>query len=204
MKPPFPSSQPTKSLSLSDRDKTPKPSGWGVDFHHTNPQRRVPCVLGEMLAPRSADDIQPITPEAMTSVQAALALLANLIADRDTNLFFGNSDEKLETNRTKAHDILLTAKGLAGILRVEPATKPIADAWRQAADYFHKLVWTRADEGTSIQLACLVLADYCEHWYTNNPYGPTGEMRALAENTISVRVDEIVAGFSRLGREEQP
>ena len=42
-------------MSLSDRDKTPKLSGWGHDFHHTNPQRRVPCVLGDMLAPLSAE-----------------------------------------------------------------------------------------------------------------------------------------------------
>ena len=106
------------ALGLSDHDKTPNPSGWGQRFHHTDPQRRVPCVLGDMLCPRSADDIAPITPEAMASVQAALALLANLVADRDFNLYLGNSDLTLEKSRAKAHDILLVGKSLAGILRV--------------------------------------------------------------------------------------
>ena len=125
MKPPF--------LALSDRDKTPKPSGFAVDFHHTSPQRRVPCVLGEMLAPRSADDIPPITPEAMESVQGALKLLANLVADRDFNIFLGSSDERMESNRMKARDILLTARGLAGILRVEAPRKDYMAATVPAA-----------------------------------------------------------------------
>ena len=105
-------------LGLSDRDKTPAPSGGGHRFHHTDPQRRVPCVLGDMLCPRSADDIAPITPEAMASVQAALTLLANLVADRDFNLFLANTD--LEKSRATARQILLVGKGLAGILRVVP------------------------------------------------------------------------------------
>lgn len=106
-------------MSLSERDKTPNPSGYGFRFHHTDPQRRVPCLLGDMLAPRSADDIQPITPEAMASVQAALRLLADLVGDRDLGLYLGTGDAKLEEYRVKARDILLTARGLAGILRVE-------------------------------------------------------------------------------------
>ncbi len=106
-------------LGLSERDKTPAPSGWGYHFHHTDPQRRVPCVLGDMLCPRSADDIPPISPEAMASIQAALALLANLVADRDHNLFLGYSARQAEMGG-KARDILLAARGLAGILRVVP------------------------------------------------------------------------------------
>ena len=105
-------------MSLSDRDKTPKLSGWGHDFHHTNPQRRVPCVLGDMLAPLSADDIAPITPAAMASVQAAINLLADLVEDREHGLFLAVS-HKLEEYREKACDIRLAARGLAGILRVE-------------------------------------------------------------------------------------
>jgi len=111
-------------LGLSARDKTLNPSGWGQCFHHTDPQRRVPCVLGDMLAPRSADDIPPITPEAMASVQAALKLLADLVADRDHNLFLGCSDEHRARNIEAARNILLTAKGLAGILRVAPKEMP--------------------------------------------------------------------------------
>lgn len=107
------------TLGLSAADKTPKSSGWGFDFHHTDPQRYVPCVLGNMLAPLSADDIPPITQEAMASVQAAIALLANLVADRDHNLFLAYGDRQAEMVG-KARDILLVAKGLAGILRVVP------------------------------------------------------------------------------------
>ena len=36
-----------QTLGLSDRDKTPKP--FSFNFHHTNPQRHVPCILGNML-----------------------------------------------------------------------------------------------------------------------------------------------------------
>jgi hypothetical protein len=110
------------TLSLSDRDKTPAPSGYGYHFHHTAPQRRVPCVLGDMLAPLSADDIPPITPEAMASVLAALTLLANLVGDRDLGRFLGCGDNKLEEYREKARGILSTAQGLAGILRVATPT----------------------------------------------------------------------------------
>lgn len=114
--------QPEIELGLSAPDKTPKPWGWGVDFHHAEPQRRVPCVLGDMLAPRSADDIPPISPAAMESVQTALTLLANLVADRDFNLYLANTD--LAKARDRAHDILLVAKGLAGLLRVSTEVSP--------------------------------------------------------------------------------
>jgi hypothetical protein len=106
-------------FSLSDRDKTPNASGWGHDFQHTVPQRRVPCCKGDMLAPASADDIAPISAEAMASVQQALTLLANLVGDRDHNLFLGDADRGGELT-AKARDIALVAKGLVGILRVEP------------------------------------------------------------------------------------
>lgn len=108
-------------MTLSARDKSKSPTGWGHDFHHTDPQRLVPCVLGDMLAPRSADDIPPISPEAMASVQAALGLLADLIEDRDHNLFLGTTEQQAEL-AIKARDIRLAAKSLAGILRVEAAS----------------------------------------------------------------------------------
>lgn len=104
-------------FALTARDKTPAPSGWGYNFEHTVPQRRVPCVRGDMLCPASADSIAPITPAAMASVQAALKLLADLIGDRDHNLFLAHVDQ--ETARKEARSIMLVAKGLAGILRVE-------------------------------------------------------------------------------------
>ena len=105
-------------LSLSPRDKKPAPHGYGCYFEHTAPQRRVPCVKGDMLAPLSADDIPPITADAMASVQAGLELLARLVGDRDHNLFLGSSPAQLQESRDKARSILLVAKGLAGILRV--------------------------------------------------------------------------------------
>jgi hypothetical protein len=112
-------------MPLSARDKTPK--SFGCDFHHTSPQRRVPCVLGDMLAPLSADDIPPITPEAMASVQGALKLLADLVGDPDHNRFLAYSQRQDEF-AIKARDILLTAKGLVGILRVESAPQVIKRA----------------------------------------------------------------------------
>lgn len=105
--------------ALSERDKTPNASGWGHRFWHTEPQRRLPCHLGSMLVLRSADDIPPITPEAMASVQAALELLAAHVADRDFNLFLGRGAEGQAESREKAQDILLAARALAAILRVE-------------------------------------------------------------------------------------
>lgn len=104
-------------FALSARDKTPAPSGWGYNFEHTVPQRRVPCVRGDMLAPLSADAIPPITPAAMASVQAAIKLLADLVGDRDHNLFLAHVDQ--DKARHEARMIMLVGKGLAGILRVE-------------------------------------------------------------------------------------
>ena len=104
-------------FALSDQDKTPKASGWGYDFHHTEPQRHVRCVKGDMLAPRSADAIAPITVEAMASVQQALALLANLLGDRDHNLFLGDADHNGHCTDAAKH-VALIAEGLTGILRV--------------------------------------------------------------------------------------
>lgn len=109
------------AYSLSDRDKTPNTSGWGYTFHHTAPQRHVSCAKGDMLAPRSADDIPPITPEAMASVQQALALLANLLGDRDHNLFLGNADHDGQCTDAAKH-VALIADGLSGILRVVDAS----------------------------------------------------------------------------------
>lgn len=115
-------------FSLSDRDKTPAPHGYGYYFYHTTPQRRVPCVLGSMLAPLSADDIPPITPGAMASVQAALSLLANLVGDRERGLYMGCGEAELAKCREEAQSILRVAEGLAGILRVTaPATNTAPD-----------------------------------------------------------------------------
>lgn len=66
-------------------------------------------------------------------------------------------------------------------------------AWRALATYFKKRVTERADEGTSVQLACLVLAEHCAHQWMGDLGGPTQEMIALAENTAGEYLDEKIA-----------
>jgi hypothetical protein len=104
-------------FELSAKDKTRASHGFGFSFHHTEPQRHVPCLKGTMLAPASADDIPPITAEAMASVQAALTLLANLLADRDHSLYL--ADDRHKMWQEKAREVLLVGEGLKAILRVE-------------------------------------------------------------------------------------
>jgi hypothetical protein len=75
-------------------------------------------------------------------------------------------------------------------------------AWGTVAARYKKLATERADEGTSIQLACLVLADYCAHRWSEDHGGPTLEMVLLAENTVGERLDEVVA--AEVTREATP
>ncbi len=70
-----------------------------------------------------------------------------------------------------------------------------AEAWRRGADHYKKLATARADEGTSVQLACLVLADYCLHQWAGDYGGPTLEMVQLAESTVGDRLDEVVSAL---------
>ena len=65
--------------------------------------------------------------------------------------------------------------------------------WRKLADYYRDLAAERSDEGTSVQLACLVLADHCLRQSTGDYGGPTPEMVALAENTAGEYLDERLA-----------
>lgn len=73
---------------------------------------------------------------------------------------------------------------------VPPST---SEAWRKGAEHYRKLADERADEGSSVQLACLVLADYCAHRWMGDHGGPTLEMIMLAENTVGDSLDEVVA-----------
>jgi len=70
-----------KKFELSAEDKGPTSHGWGKDFKHTEPQRRVPCVIGSLLAPASADSIPPIPESAAYSVRKAFELLAKPCPD---------------------------------------------------------------------------------------------------------------------------
>jgi hypothetical protein len=76
-------------MTLSSRDKSPTAWG-GATFHHVEPQRRLPTVMGDLLVPASADDIPPVTAEAMASFDAAIDLLAAHLTDRDFLIFFGD------------------------------------------------------------------------------------------------------------------
>jgi hypothetical protein len=75
-------------------------------------------------------------------------------------------------------------------------------AWGKIADYYNKLAVERADEGTGVQLACLVIADFCAHEWSGDYGGPTQEMVALAESTVGVSLDETVA--AELARGARP
>lgn len=105
-------------FELGPKDKQPKASGWGVDFQHTEPQRRVPCIVGNMLAPLSADDIPPIPESAAYSVRKAFELLANLVGDRDHNLFLADADRDGKATR-EAEAISRACDGVLAILRVK-------------------------------------------------------------------------------------
>lgn len=72
-------------------------------------------------------------------------------------------------------------------------TKTEAAAWDKLAKYFNQLAAERADEGTGIQLACLVLAQYSVHEWSGDHGGPSREMVALAENTVGACLDELFA-----------
>ena len=63
-------------------------------------------------------------------------------------------------------------------------------AWHKLADYYRRLAADRADEGTGIQLACLVLAEYCVFEWSGDHGGPTLEMATLAENTVGESLTE--------------
>ena len=65
-------------------------------------------------------------------------------------------------------------------------------AWSNIVEHYQKLAQKRKDEGPSVQLACLVLADYCEALWTGQR-GPSLAMVAIAENLIGEDVDGAVA-----------
>jgi hypothetical protein len=66
-------------------------------------------------------------------------------------------------------------------------------AWRRIADHYQRLMSTRQAEGPAVQLACLVLAEYCVHLWSGSHAGPSLAMVALAEHVLGERVDETVA-----------
>lgn len=69
----------------------------------------------------------------------------------------------------------------------------VTKAWLRLADHYRNLAVERADEGSSVQLGCLVLAEHCVHEWSTDRGGPTDEMVALAENTVGEYLDEMLA-----------
>ncbi len=67
------------------------------------------------------------------------------------------------------------------------------DAWGAIAARYRQLQSERAAEGPGVQLACLVLAEYCAHLWAGTQGGPSLALVALAEHVLGVRVDEVVA-----------
>jgi hypothetical protein len=106
-----------KKFELGPKDKYPSPHGYGNYFAHTEPQRRVPCIVGDMLAPASADDIPPIPAAAAESVRQAFVLLTQLVGDRDHNLYLGDADRDGKATR-EAEAISRALDGVMAILRV--------------------------------------------------------------------------------------
>lgn len=103
-------------MTLSSKDKHPNPSGWGYTFNHTVPQRRLQTVAGNLLVPASADDLPKVPDEHLATVERAVALIADLLSDRDHQLYMG---AHLETN-ARANDVAFTLRrliGPAGMLR---------------------------------------------------------------------------------------
>ncbi len=107
-----------KKFELGPKDKQRASHGFGSDFAHTKPQRRVPCIVGNMLAPASADDIPPIPESAAYSIRKAFELLAQLVGDRDHNLFLGDVDRDGHATR-EAQAITRACDGVLAILRVK-------------------------------------------------------------------------------------
>jgi hypothetical protein len=107
-----------KKFELSPKDKQLASHGFGYNFEHTKPQRRVPCIVGDMLAPASADDIPPIPEAAAYSIRKAFELLAQLVGDRDHNLFLGDADRDGKATR-EAQAITRACDGVLAILRVK-------------------------------------------------------------------------------------
>ncbi len=84
------------------------------------------------------------------------------------------------------------------------STANTRDAWRAVAEHYNKLSTERASEGPGVQLACLVLADYCARMWTGSGGGPSLAMVALAEHVVGDRVDEVVAAeLAKIAEERQ-
>jgi hypothetical protein len=65
--------------------------------------------------------------------------------------------------------------------------------FEKLAEHYRSLATERADEGASVQLGCLVLAERCAHEWSTDLGGPTPEMVTLAEHVVGEYLDEMIA-----------
>jgi hypothetical protein len=65
-------------------------------------------------------------------------------------------------------------------------------AWNTIALHYQRQAIVRSSEGPAIQLACLVLSDYCTALWSGHR-GPSLSMVGLAEHLLGDRIDEVVA-----------
>jgi hypothetical protein len=70
--------------------------------------------------------------------------------------------------------------------------KNTKEAWRAIAERYQRLA-TESRGGPAVQLAHLVIAEYCVHMWSGSHGGPSLSMVALAEHILHARIDEIVA-----------
>jgi hypothetical protein len=67
------------------------------------------------------------------------------------------------------------------------------DAWGAIAARYRQLQSERASEGPGVQLACLVIAEYCAHLWAGTQGGPSLACVAVAEHVLGIHIDEVVA-----------
>lgn len=67
------------------------------------------------------------------------------------------------------------------------------DALGAIAARYRQLQSERAGEGPGVQLACLVLAEYCAHLWAGTQGGPSLACVAIAEHVLGIHIDEVVA-----------
>lgn len=77
------------------------------------------------------------------------------------------------------------------------SNEQLREAWHRGAEHYRELATTRAAEGPSVQLACLVLAQYCVFEESGDYGGPTPEMVALAESVVGEGLDAVVATLEK-------
>jgi hypothetical protein len=68
---------------------------------------------------------------------------------------------------------------------------------RVLIDYYARLSAERANEGPGVQLACLVLADWCTYVWSDDRGGPTSEQLALAERVLNETMVDRIAIMKR-------